>query len=109
MNDKQKIDLNKGSINFWIPNNLFEYDDNQAYKLVNYSNSKGSVFIVKDDDNRLKFFHVITNKGRTDVEVDVSDLSAKERHMVTATWSIANKEISLYIDGDKKSATSKIR
>jgi len=52
---------------------------------------------------------VLLGKGRTDVEVDVSNLSSNEPHHIAATWSITKKEIALYIDGGKKIAKSDIK
>jgi len=48
-------------------------------------------------------------KGRTNVELDVSDLSSSETHHIAATWSVSKKETALYIDGGKKIAKSKIK
>jgi len=55
---------------------------------------------VKDSDNKLKFFHVILGKGRTDVEADVSKLSNDQDHFIAVTWSVKDKQIVLYIDGE---------
>lgn len=109
MSKLKDLDFNEGTINFWIPSNLFEFNDKLIHNLYNNSNNQGSIFIVKDSDNKLKFFHVIIGKGRTDVEVDVSDLSSKDKHMITATWSLSSKEINLYVDGNVKSAKSNIK
>lgn len=98
----KKHNFEEGSLNFWIPANTFNYNDNKIHILINYGDSSGSIFIIKDLDNKLKFSHVIANKGRTDVEIDVKDLSINDRHMVTATWSLNLKEINLYLDGNKK-------
>lgn len=108
MSDIKNINFKKGTLNFWIPAGLFEYDDNIAHILVNYMDSMGSIFIVKDDDNKLKLSHVVIGKGRTDAEVDVSRLSSRDRHMVTATWSLDKKEIRLYVDGNKSQKGAKI-
>lgn len=99
--ETQQIDLKEGTITFWVKENFIDWDDNQRTVFVNYSNPEGSILIVKDDDKKLKFFHVILGKGRTDVEIDVSSLSNNERHFIAATWSLEKKEIALYIDGDK--------
>jgi len=68
--------------------------------LVNIIKSDGSLFIIKDNDNKLKCFHVILGKGRTDIETDVSELGKNEAHMIVVTWDTINsKKLSLYIDG----------
>ena len=103
-----KLDLEEGTIEFWVRENKLQWNDGSIQVLVNLSNKQGSIFIVKDSDNKLKFFHVILGKGRTDVEVDVSELNNNEPHYIVATWSISKKEINLYVDGGKKKATSKI-
>lgn len=105
----KKINLETGSVSFWIPEKLFDYDNGKAHILANLSGNGGSILILKDTDNKLKFFHVFLGKGRTDVEIDVSDISSSERHMVTATWDIKDsKKISLYVDGGKKVKDEKI-
>ncbi|MCK4744938.1 hypothetical protein KAS41_02665 [Candidatus Parcubacteria bacterium] len=109
MMKNQKINFNLGTITFWIPNNLFKFNDNQSHILVKYSNAYGSIFIVKDEYNKLKFSHVITGQGRTDVEIDVSDLDSMDNHMIAASWDVAKKQIKLYIDGNKKYATTNIK
>ena len=104
-----QIDLREGTIEFWVRKNKIQWNDGLIQVLVNISNEQGSIFIVKDSDNKLKFFHVLLGKGRTDVEVDVSNLSSNEPHHIAATWSITKKEIALYIDGGKKIAKSDIK
>lgn len=103
----QKIDIREGTISFWINENKLQFNDNQVTPLLQRSTLNGSIFIVKDNDNKMKFFHVYLGKGRTDVEYDVSNLKPSKRHMVAVTWSIKNKEIIMYIDGEKV-ASSKI-
>jgi len=113
MNNEQTIrqpgiDLKEGTIEFWVKENKVQWNDNQSIVFVNFSNPEGSIFIVKDNDNKLKFFHVILGKGRTDAELDVSLLSNNERHYIAATWSLSKKEIALYIDGGKFKNSSSI-
>jgi hypothetical protein len=88
---------------------MFEYNDNREHVLLNISTNEGSIFIVKDSDNKIKFFHVLIGKGRTDVEINVSDLESQQKHMITATWDAVNdKKIKLYIDGSLKENNSQI-
>ena len=105
---EMQIDLREGTIEFWVKRGKLRWNDGLIQVLVNISNEQGSIYIVKDSDNKLKFFHVLLGKGRTDVEVDVSDLSSNEQHHIATTWSITKKEIALYIDGGKKTAKSNI-
>ena len=103
-----QIDLREGTIEFGVNKNKIQWDDGLIQVLVNISNEQGSIFIVKDSDNKLKFFHVLLGKGRTDVEIDVSDLNSNKPHHIAATWSVTKKEIVLYVDGGDKTAKSSI-
>jgi len=55
MDNNQEINIKEGTITFWVKENSIDWDDNQITVFVNYSNPKGSIFIIKDDDNKLKF------------------------------------------------------
>ena len=99
MKSKKIINIQKGKISFWIPNNLFEYDDNITHILVNRTNSKGLIYILKDDNNKLTFFHVIIGCGRTDVEADVHKLDSRKRHLITVVWNLSTKLNKLYVNG----------
>ncbi len=96
----KEIDMQEGSVDFWIKKGQVHYNDNQKVVLLDLTTKDGSVRIVKDSDNALKFTHTISGKGETIAEYDVSKLSSDKAHMVAATWSIKNKEIVLYIDGE---------
>ncbi len=99
MNEQSQVNMKEGIIEFWVKEKKLIWNDGVAQVLFNISKSDGSVFLIKDDDNKLKFFHVILGKGRTDAEIDVSNLSTDESHHVVATWSTEKKEIALYLDG----------
>lgn len=99
MNNGQTPNIDEGSINFWIKPHQVDFNNGKANPLVQVNPKGGSILIVKDSDNFLKFFHVFIGKGRTDVMCDVSNLSPVEPHMITATWSVSTSEIKLYIDG----------
>lgn len=106
MNNKQinfnQINLQEGTIAFWIKENKLKWNDGQSAILFNIPKNDGSLFMVKDNDNKLKFFHVILGKGRNDVETDVSNLPTEKPHLIAVTWSIEKKEIALYVDGELK-------
>ncbi|MCK4652099.1 MAG: hypothetical protein KAT13_03310 [Methanosarcinales archaeon] len=106
---RMQLDLREGSIDFWVEKNKLRWNDGLIQILVNIPTEQGNILIVKDSDNKLKFSHVLLGKGRTDVEIDVSDLSINESHHIAATWSISKKEIVLYIDGGEKTAKSNIK
>lgn len=106
---RMQLDLREGTIDFWVEKNKLRWNDGLIQILVNIPTEQGNILIVKDSDNKLKFSHVLLGKGRTDVEIDVSDLSINESHYIAATWSISKKEIVLYIDGGEKTAKSNIK
>ena len=106
---QMQLDLREGTIEFWVRKGKLQWNDGLIQVLVNIPNKQGSLFIVKDSDNKLKFFHVLLGKGRTDVEIDVSNLNGDEPHHIAATWSITKEEIVLYIDGGEKIAKSTIK
>src|SRR5450756_1094499 len=91
--------IEEGSITFWVRKNKLRWNDGAITPLVNLTNDKGNIFITKDSDNKLKFFHVAFGKGRSDIEVDVSKLDETRDHMVAVTWSKKDTKNSLYIDG----------
>lgn len=103
-------DIDEGTISFWVRKDKLQWNDGKMHVLLNLTkeDASGSIFMVKDSDNKLKFFHVILGKGRVDVETDVSELSTKEDHQVAVTWSLKEKQIRLFIDG-KVVADSKIK
>lgn len=107
MNNPNKIDIEKGSISFWIEANKIKFADNELYPFVDINNPKGAIFIIKDADNKIKFFYVYLGKGRTDIEWDCSKLEDDKKHMIATTWSQEDKEIKLYVDGELKE-TSKM-
>ncbi len=98
--------IKEGSIAFWVRNGKLNWSDGLVDALINLSNSEGSIFLLKDSDNKLKFSHVMLGKGRTDIEKDVSQLNKNVDHHIAITWSLRNKEICLYIDGEIASKTA---
>jgi hypothetical protein len=105
----QQLDLREGTIEFWVKKDKFQWNDGLIQVLVNISNEQGSIYITKDSDNKLKFSHVLLGKGRTDVEMDVSNLGSDKPHHIAATWTVNMKEIALYIDGGEISSKSNIK
>lgn len=90
-----------GTVNFWIPPKLFQYNDNLAHILFEFNNIEGSILILKDSDNFLKVFYVLLGYGRYNLEMDVSKVS-HEPHMVTFTWDYDKRELNLYFDGENR-------
>jgi len=104
---EKKIDIREGSITFWVKENTVQWNDNQITVLFNITvNTTGSLFMVKDNDNKLKFFHVFLNYGRTDVETVVSMLDPSKRYCIAGNRSVYKKKICFYIDGELKDKKS---
>ena len=101
--DPEQIDIRQVTIEFWIQEDKIQWNDNKATVLFNLSpnNKNGSLFMVKDDDNKLKFFYVVLGQGRADTETDVSDLAQNKPHHIVATWSLKDRKANLYVDGGK--------
>jgi len=96
--NNQKLKIEEGTINFWIKENTVGYSDNKTTPLVSVDPEGGSIFILKDSDNKIKSFFVVLNRGRVDLEFDVSKEDVTKKHMVTFTWSLKDKEIKLCFD-----------
>lgn len=94
------FNIEEGSIAFWVRNNKLRWNDGMLTPFVNLNKNNGSIFIFKDADNKLKFYHVTLGKGRSDIEFDVSNLDSSKDHMIAVTWSKENKENQLFIDGN---------
>jgi len=105
-NSTNQTNILEGTIEFWIKENKVDYSNSQAIPLFQIDPLGGSILIVKDSDNRIKFFHVFLGKGRTDIEYDVSKLDKTVKHMFAFTWSVKNKELKLFIDGKLKNTVS---
>jgi len=105
-NEPQQVNISEGTISFWIQSNKMNYSNNEIIPITQLSPPDGSIFILKDNDNKIKFFHVFLGKGRTDIEYDVSKLDQTKKHMFAFTWSIKGKELKLYIDGELKNTVS---
>jgi len=101
--DIKKISIKEGAIEFLVPKNKMKWNDNEKVVLFNIPVKNGSLFMLKDSDNYLKFFHVVIGGGRTDVGADVSNLSQDESHRIKAVWSLQNKNIALSVDDFLKS------
>ncbi len=69
-NDQIKIDV--GTVSFWIKENQVQFNDSKTTPIFAINPVGGSIFMVKDDDNKFKVFYVVLGKGRVDLEVDVS-------------------------------------
>lgn len=106
-NNIKEINIKKGTIEFWIKEDKVDYSGDEPVVLFELNPLGGSILIAKDSDKKIKFLHVFLGKGRTDAEYDVSKLDNGKRHMFVFTWSVKNKKIKIYIDGELKK-TAKI-
>ncbi|MDO8507620.1 MAG: LamG-like jellyroll fold domain-containing protein [bacterium] len=105
MKNENKFDIKEGTVSFWTKPGQIDFSGNQIMPMIQFDSPNGSIFIVKDDDKKIKFFHVYLGKGRTDVEHDVSGLDPKTEHMFAFTWSIKERSLNIYIDGELKNTT----
>ena len=105
--DAQELKIEEGSINFWIKEHQLDFNDGQTTPLLSVNPTGGSIFIVKDADNKLKVFYVVLERGRVDLESNVSSLNPEIKHMITYAWNLPGKKVNLYIDG-KEAATKEI-
>lgn len=101
MNSLDKLKIDQGTITFWTKENQINFNDGKITPLFTIAPTGGSIFVVKDADNKLKVFYVVLDKGRVDLEYDVSSLNPNDKHMIAFTWSLENRELVLYIDGQK--------
>lgn len=99
MDQNNSLSIEKGTITFWIKENKIKFNDNEITPMFSVNPSGGSIFIVKDNDNKLKVFYVVLGKGRIDLEYDVSGINSAEKHMVAYTWSFEDRKLNLYFDG----------
>lgn len=95
----KNLSIEEGTVSFWINPNKIDFSDDSIVPLINLNPPNGSVFIFKDKDKKVKFFHVFLNHGRTDTEADVSSLDKNTKHMFAFTWSLREKLTKIYIDG----------
>ncbi len=100
ISNSKELKIDEGTISFSIDAGKLNFTNNEVVSLFQLNPQNGSIFIIKDADNKIKFFHVYLGKGRTDVEQDVSKLDKHKKHIFVFTWSVTNKEIAIYIDGE---------
>ena len=89
----------EGTISFWIKENKIRFTDNQNTPIFSSNPTGGSIFIMKDSDNKLQVSYFVTGKGRVDLEFDVSSINPLKKHLVAFTWSLEKKELKLFFDG----------
>ncbi len=97
--DTKELKIDKGTFSFWIKENSINFNDGKPTVILQVDPEGGSILCVKDGDNKLKVFYVVLGKGRIDLEFNVSNVSSEIKHMVAFTWSLEQKEINLYFDG----------
>lgn len=97
--DNNQLRIEQGTVSFWIKEKAVNFNDGNITRFFEVNPEGGSILCVKDNDNKLKIFFVVLGKGRVDIEHDVSDLDTQKRHMIAFTWSLKNKQLQLYLDG----------
>ncbi len=103
MNDSE-FKINEGTVTFSLDANKLKYNDSKTTPIFSIAPEGGSIFVVKDNDNKLKFFYVVLGKGRVDLEYDVSNLDPNIKYRFAFTWSLKDQKLVLYIDGKEKSS-----
>ena len=98
----KKLNFNKGSLTFRIPEGVIHYGDNKFANLINYSSEDGALKVVKDKDNGLKVFYNYIGNGRCSLNASAAELDNDDAHQVAITWSMENREVILYIDGEQR-------
>lgn len=97
--DTNKLKIDEGTISFSIKENKIIFNDSKTTPIFAINPEGGSIFMIKDADNKLKVFYVVLGKGRVDLESDVSHLEQNKKHMIAYTWNLKEKKLKLYIDG----------
>ena len=110
----QEANIKEGTISFWIEAGRIQFNDGVKTSIIEFKPLDGSISLVKDSDNKLRFSHVYLRKGDginddniecTDVKYDVTSLDPNKRHMIAVTWNLKNGEIIMYIDGKEVAKT----
>lgn len=106
------LDIKTGTIEF-EGRRGFPWNDSKFNVLINICeelNSSNNIVLVKDKLNKLNVVYnsVEPNRFFSKIKYDVSNLSTSEPHHLAVTWSQANKELKLYLDG-KPIRTKKIK
>lgn len=96
------INFEEGTLSFWVPKGALDYNDNQFKYLVNYNTPEGYLKIIKDKDNRIKVLYNYFNKGNCILEASAGELDNEDKHSVEVTWSLKERNIKLFIDGDER-------
>lgn len=105
--EEDEIDFNIGTISFPSINDIQKIDWMKDNVLVNIIKDGNGLFIQKSD-GKLKCYHVILGRGRTDVEADVSHLDNEKNYVVAFTWNVKSN-LEIYIDGEKLASTPIIK
>lgn len=102
---EQGLNIHEGTA-VYVEAKGVRYGDGKARVMLHSRTKEGSILLLKDADNCLRFYHELTNRGRTVVEYDISSLSSETGHIFIITWSIERKEAIIYLDG--KPVASKV-
>ena len=95
---EHKLNIHEGSAIF-VEAKGVKYNDGKLRVLLHTRTEEGSIRLVKDSDNALKFSHVLVGVGTTEVQYDVSSLSPETGHIFIATWSTKSGKVNIYVDG----------
>lgn len=101
VNQTPSLNLNQGTISFWIRAGKLKWNNNQRNLLFEASREEGKISIIKDAKNILRATYELKGKKKKEVSIEVGGLSGKRDHMITFTWSQNENKITLYLDGEK--------
>lgn len=103
MTNQEEFNIEEGSVTFWVDADKVIWSDNKDIPLFEKSTNGSSIYISKDSNNMLSFFHIYSGKGQTNLKYDVSRLPSDQPHFFAFTWNTKdNKKLALYIDGELK-------
>lgn len=97
-----KLDFGEGTLSFWVPEGAIDYDDNKFIYFINHNTNEGYLKIIKDKDNGLKVFYDYFDNGRCNLNTSVAELDNDDKHHVAVTWSLKERMIKLFIDGQER-------
>lgn len=97
-----KINFEEGTLSFWVPEGAIDYDDNKFIYLINYNTNEGYFKVVKDKDNGIKVLYEYFNKGKCNLKASAAELDDNDKHHVAVTWSLSERRVKLFIDGQER-------
>ncbi len=98
----KSLNFDEGTLTFRIPRDSLDYKDNKFFYLINYEGNGGLLKIYKDLDNGIKVYYAYKGKGYGHLNARADELDDKDEHMVDVAWSLKERKLTLYIDGEER-------